>query len=84
MSVLLDALSMAFGMTWEIVWALILSFVLSGVVQAVVSKGEVTRLFPDDSPRSVATATALGAARACLAAHEDSQIMSEAITTTAR
>ncbi len=62
MSVLLDALSMAFGMTWEILWALILGFALSGVVQAVVSKGEMTRLFPDDSPRSVATATALGAA----------------------
>ena len=62
MSVLLDALSMAFGMTWEILWALILGFALSGVVQAVVSKGEMTRLFPDDFPRSVATATALGAA----------------------
>src|SRR5215216_3487540 len=59
---LLDALSMAFGMAWEILWALILGFALSAAVQAVVSKAEMTRLLPDDSPRSVATATGLGAA----------------------
>lgn len=52
LSVLLDALSMAFGMTWKILRALILGFTLSGVVQAVVSKGEMTTLFPDDSPIS--------------------------------
>jgi uncharacterized membrane protein YraQ (UPF0718 family) len=57
-----DALSFAFGMFWEILWALILGFTLSGVVQAVVSKGEMRRLFPDDSPRSLARATMLGAA----------------------
>jgi uncharacterized protein len=59
---LLDALSMAFGMAWEILWALILGFALSAAVQAVVSKSEMTRLLPDDSPRSVATAAGLGAA----------------------
>jgi len=59
---LLDALSFAFGMFWEILWALILGFALSGVVQAVVSKQEMRRLLPDDSPRSLARATALGAA----------------------
>ncbi len=59
---LLDALSMAFGMTWEILWALILGFALSGAVQAVVSKKEMTRLLPNDSFRSLATATGLGAA----------------------
>ena len=59
---LLEALSMAFGMTWEILWALILGFALSGAVQAVVSKAEMTRLLPDDSPRSIATACGLGAA----------------------
>src|SRR5919199_510507 len=59
---LLEALSLAFGMTWEILWALILGFALSGVVQAVVSKAEMTRLLPDDSPRAIATATGLGAA----------------------
>jgi uncharacterized membrane protein YraQ (UPF0718 family) len=59
---LLDALSFAFGMFWEILWALILGFGLSGVVQAVVSKQEMRRLLPDDSPRSLAVASILGAA----------------------
>src|SRR6058998_1185404 len=57
-----DAFSFAFGMFWEILWALILGFTLSGVVQAVVSKREMRRLLPDDSPRALAVATALGAA----------------------
>jgi uncharacterized protein len=59
---LLDALSFAFGMGWEILWALILGFTLSGAVQAVVSRREMRRLLPDSSPRSLAIATALGAA----------------------
>jgi uncharacterized protein len=59
---LAHALSIAFGMTWEILWALILGFALSGAVQAVVSKSEMTRLLPDDSPRSIAIACGLGAA----------------------
>jgi uncharacterized membrane protein YraQ (UPF0718 family) len=62
MSELADALSFAFGMFWEILWALILGFALSGVVQAVVSKGEMRRLLPDDSPRSLSLACGLGAA----------------------
>jgi uncharacterized membrane protein YraQ (UPF0718 family) len=57
-----QALSFAFGMFWEILWALILGFALSGAVQAVVSKSEMRRLLPDDSPRSLAVATGLGAA----------------------
>jgi uncharacterized membrane protein YraQ (UPF0718 family) len=57
-----EALSFAFGMTWEILWALVLGFGLSAVVQAVVSKESVTRLLPDDSPRSIAIACGLGAA----------------------
>jgi uncharacterized protein len=57
-----DALSFAFGMLWEILWALILGFALSGIVQAVVSKRELRRLLPDDSPRTLAVATGLGAA----------------------
>src|SRR5919202_3324433 len=61
-SSLLEALSMAFGMTWEILWALILGFALSAVVQSVVSKAEMTRLLPDDSPQSLALACGLGAA----------------------
>lgn len=59
---LLHALQMAFAMFWEILWALILGFGLSGVVQAVVSKKQITRLLPDDSPRSLAIACGLGAA----------------------
>ena len=59
---LLDALSFAFGMFWEILWALILGFALSGAVQALVSKEEMRRLLPDDSPRSLSIACGLGAA----------------------
>jgi uncharacterized protein len=62
MAELADALSFAFGMFWEILWALILGFALSGAVQAVVSKGEMRRLLPDDSPRSLGIASGLGAA----------------------
>jgi uncharacterized membrane protein YraQ (UPF0718 family) len=56
------ALSMAFAMGWEILWPLILGFTLSAVVQAVVSHQEMSRLLPDDRPRSIATALLLGAA----------------------
>jgi uncharacterized membrane protein YraQ (UPF0718 family) len=59
---LIDALRMAFAMGWEILWPLILGFALSGVVQAVVSHREMSRLLPDDSPRSIGLALALGAA----------------------
>jgi len=62
MNALGHALWMAFAMFWEILWPLILGFGLSGVVQAVVSKGEMSRLLPNDSPRSLAIATGLGAA----------------------
>jgi uncharacterized membrane protein YraQ (UPF0718 family) len=57
-----NALSFAFGMFWEILWALILGFGLSAVIEAVVSKSEMRRLLPDDSPGSIARATLLGAA----------------------
>src|SRR5881398_2816415 len=56
------ALSFFFGMTWEVLWALILGFGLSAVVQAVVSKREMRRLLPDDSPRTLLVASGLGAA----------------------
>src|SRR6201997_4151332 len=56
------ALDMAFAMGWEILWPLILGFALSAVVQAVVSHREMARLLPDDRPRSIVTALALGAA----------------------
>jgi uncharacterized membrane protein YraQ (UPF0718 family) len=56
------ALMMSFTMAWEILWALILGFWLSAVIQAVVSKEEMTRLLPDDSPRTINVACGLGAA----------------------
>ena len=59
---MVKALSFSVGMTWEILWALILGFTLSGVVQAVVSKREMTRLLPDDSPKTLLVSTGLGAA----------------------
>jgi hypothetical protein len=59
---LAHALDIAFGMTWEILWALVLGFALSAAVQAIVSKSEMTRLLPDDSPRTIAIACGLGAA----------------------
>ena len=56
------ALWIAFAMFWEILWPLILGFGLSALVQAVVSKSEMTKLLPDDSPTSLAIACGLGAA----------------------
>src|SRR5260370_12280377 len=56
------ALWMAFTMFWEILWPLILGFGLSALVQAIISKSEMTRLLPNDSPRSLAIACGLGAA----------------------
>jgi len=56
------ALWMAFAMFWEIFWPLVLGFGLSAAVQAVVSKSEMTKLLPDDSPKSLAIACGLGAA----------------------
>jgi uncharacterized membrane protein YraQ (UPF0718 family) len=58
----LRALGMALAMGWEILWPLILGFALSAAVQAVVSKQQMSQLLPDDQPRSIATALALGAA----------------------
>jgi hypothetical protein len=59
-ALVVNALGMAFAMGWAILWPLILGFTLSGVVQAVVSHSEMSRLLPDDRPRSIAIA--LGAA----------------------
>ncbi len=56
------ALMMSLTMAWEILWALILGFLLSAVVQAVVSKEEMSRLLPDDKPRTIWKACGLGAA----------------------
>ena len=59
---IVKALAMAFAMGWEILWPLILGFTISGVIQAVVAKGEMARLLPDASARSIVVASALGAA----------------------
>jgi uncharacterized membrane protein YraQ (UPF0718 family) len=56
------ALMMSFTMAWEILWALILGFWLSAIVQAVISKDEMSRLLPNDSPRTVLLACGLGTA----------------------
>jgi len=57
-----QALWMAFAMFWEILWPLILGFNLSAVVQAVVSKKQMSKLLPDDSPKTLTIACGLGAA----------------------
>jgi uncharacterized membrane protein YraQ (UPF0718 family) len=59
---LLRALSMAFAMGWQILWPLILGFFLSAAVETVVSHQQMSRLLPDDRPRSVIRALVLGAA----------------------
>src|SRR5579884_3532020 len=56
------ALGMAAAMGWEILWPLVLGFALSAAIQAVVSHRRMSRLLPDDSPRTLAKATLLGAA----------------------
>ena len=59
---LLHALGISGSMTWQVTWSLILGFSLSAVIEALVRKATIVRLLPDDRPRSLATATALGAA----------------------
>ena len=53
---------MAFATGWKILWPLVLGFARSAVIQAVVSHREMSRLLPNDSPRSIGIALALGAA----------------------
>jgi uncharacterized membrane protein YraQ (UPF0718 family) len=59
---LLHALSMSFAMGWEILWPLILGFALSGAIQAVVSHKQMSKLLPDDKPKTIIKAGLLGAA----------------------
>ncbi len=56
------ALSMAGAMGWEILWPLILGFGLSGAVQAVVSHRQMSKLLPDDRPKTLVKASLIGAA----------------------
>lgn len=62
MHAIAHALSIAGSMTWEITWALILGFALSAVVQAVVRRATIVDHLGDDHPRTLALASALGAA----------------------
>ncbi len=59
---LLHALRITGSMTWQVTWSLLLGFTLSAMLEALVRKSTIVRLLPDDRPRSLATATALGAA----------------------
>ena len=56
------ALQMSFLMGWEIFWALILGFGLSAIIQAFVPKGQMSKLLPDSSLKSLTIACGLGAA----------------------
>ncbi len=59
---LLHALRIAGSMTWQVTWSLMLGFTLSAIVESLVRKSTIAGLLPDDRPRSLATATGLGAA----------------------
>lgn len=61
-SSLIQALSMSFAMGWEILWPLILGFGISAAIQAVVSHRLMSKLLPDDRPKTLIIAAALGAA----------------------
>src|SRR5450756_1757472 len=56
------ALAVAGSMTWQVTWSLILGFTLSAVIESLVRKATIARLLPDHRPRSLATASVLGAA----------------------
>jgi uncharacterized protein len=56
------ALGMALTMLWNIFWGLNLGFLFSAVIEQRVSKHGMAKLLPDDGPRSLTIAAALGAA----------------------
>ena len=65
MSVLMaigHALWMSFTMLWDIFWGLCLGFLFSAIIEVAISKGEMSRLLPDDKAKSIVKASALGAA----------------------
>jgi uncharacterized membrane protein YraQ (UPF0718 family) len=49
-------------LAWGILWALVLGFLLSAVVESAVNNDSITRVMGDDSAKSLAAATGLGAA----------------------
>jgi len=62
LQVALRPLQMAGAMGWEILWPLVLGFALSGAIQAVVTHSQMSKLMPDDKPRTIASASLLGIA----------------------
>lgn len=56
------ALWMSFTMFWDIFWGLCLGFLFSAIIEVAISKGEMSRLLPDDKAESIVKASALGAA----------------------
>ncbi len=56
------ALAVTGAMTWQIGWALILGLALSAAISALVPKSRIASLLGDGRPRTLAVATALGAA----------------------
>src|SRR3989440_1317402 len=59
---LLQALAASFHLLREVLWPLALGFLLSAIAQTLVSRTAVARTLGSDSPRTLATATLLGAA----------------------
>src|SRR5438093_12572054 len=57
-----EALQMAFFMFWEVLWPLVLGFLISAVVQSMVSRAAVGRVLGRDGLRGATIATLLGAA----------------------
>ena len=57
-----QALWLAFAMFWQIFWGLSLGFGLSAVIEVLIPKDTMSKLLPDGSPRSIATAGLFGAA----------------------
>jgi uncharacterized protein len=57
-----EALQMAFFMFWEVLWPLVLGFVISAIVQSLVSKVAVGRVLGRDGLGGATIATLLGAA----------------------
>ncbi len=57
-----QALLMSLGMAWQVGWSLVLGFAISAVLQAVVSKRSMAGALGRTTLRSVALATAAGAA----------------------
>ncbi len=57
-----DAIHMIAAMGWQILWGLVFGFLLSAIVDVLVSKAELQKLMPDDSPGSITRASLVGAA----------------------